>query len=160
MIDPITIGLAFTAAQETVGYIKKAISLGKDVNSLYGSFAKFFENSDKIHIEHNRIKAGISELTDGQIRSLSLQIAMQSKALRDVERELKDMLVWSGNKEVWDEMQRERIRMTKERTDRERELKRARAQANADIADRFFIFITFVAIAIPTFGFVFAMLKK
>ena len=49
MIDPITIGLAFTAAQQSVGYIKKAIALGKDVNSLYGQFAKFFENSDTIH---------------------------------------------------------------------------------------------------------------
>ena len=49
MIDPITLGIAFTAAQQSVGYIKKAIALGKDVNSLYGQFAKFFENSDTIH---------------------------------------------------------------------------------------------------------------
>ena len=35
MIDPITIGIAFTAAQQSVNYIKKAIALGKDVNSLY-----------------------------------------------------------------------------------------------------------------------------
>ena len=34
MIDPITLGIAFTAAQQSVGYIKKAIALGKDVNSL------------------------------------------------------------------------------------------------------------------------------
>jgi hypothetical protein len=37
MIDPITLGIAFTAAQQSVSYIKKAIALGKDVNSLYDS---------------------------------------------------------------------------------------------------------------------------
>jgi hypothetical protein len=46
MIDPVTIGVAFVTAQKTVGYIKQAIALGKDVNSLYGQFARFFENSD------------------------------------------------------------------------------------------------------------------
>ena len=43
-MDPITIGLAFTAAQSAVGYIKQAIALGKDINSLSGQFSKFFES--------------------------------------------------------------------------------------------------------------------
>jgi hypothetical protein len=38
-VDPITIGLAFTAAQSAVGYIKQAIALGKDVHSLSGQFS-------------------------------------------------------------------------------------------------------------------------
>jgi hypothetical protein len=53
--------------------------------------------------------------TDAQINSDALQIAMASKALRDHERELKDILVWSGNAEVWNEMMAERTRMAKER---------------------------------------------
>ena len=44
-MDPITIGLAFSAAQSAVGYIKQAIALGKDVNGLVGQFSKFFEAS-------------------------------------------------------------------------------------------------------------------
>ncbi len=35
-MDPITIGLAFTAAQSAVSYIKQAVALGKDINSLAG----------------------------------------------------------------------------------------------------------------------------
>ena len=50
-MDPITIGLAFSAAQSAVGYIKQAIALGKDINSLSGQFSKFFESSDAIHRE-------------------------------------------------------------------------------------------------------------
>jgi hypothetical protein len=160
MIDPITIGLAFTAAQQSVGYIKKAIALGKDVNSLYGQFSKFFENSDKVHEANVKAQGASSILTDGQIRAMSIQIAMSSKALRDAEKELKEMLVWSGNKDVWDEMMAERVRMYKERARLQAAAKNARIQAQADLIDRALIFISFSAIAIPTFAFSVAVIAR
>ena len=160
MIDPITLGIAFTAAQQSVGYIKKAIALGKDVNSLYGQFAKFFENSDKIHAASVEAQTSKKILTDGQIRAMSVQIAMQSKALRDAEKELKEMLIWSGNKDVWDEMMAERVRMYKERAKLEADMKNAKIKAQADLIDRALIFISFSALAIPAFAFSFAMLVR
>ena len=160
MIDPVSIGIAFTAAQQAISGIKQAVAMGKDITSLYNQFSRFFEHSDKIHIEHNKIKAGISELTDGQIRSMSLQIAMQSKALRDAEKELKDMLVWSGNKDVWEEMQRERIKMIKERTTREDNLKKARAKAKLDLLDRLIIFVSVSIFVLPAYGIALYMLSK
>ena len=82
-MDPITIGLAFTAAQSAVGYIKQAIALGKDVHSLSGQFSKFFESSDAIHRERTKIKAKGSRLgkTDAELGHEALQIAMHSDAL-------------------------------------------------------------------------------
>jgi len=160
MIDPITLGIAFTAAQQSVGYIKKAIALGKDVNSLYGQFAKFFENSDTIHSANVAAQNGKNILTDGQIRSLSIQIAMQSKALRDAEKELKELLIWSGNKDVWDEMMAERVRMYKERAKLQADIKNARIQAQSDMIDRLLIGTSFMAIAIPVVLFTFAMLTR
>jgi hypothetical protein len=160
MIDPITIGLAFTAAQQSVGYIKKAIALGKDVNSLYGQFAKFFENSDTIHAANITTQNSKNILTDGQIRALSVQIAMQSKALRDAEKELKEMLIWSGNKDVWDEMMAERVRLYKERAKLQADIKNAKIKAQADLIDRALIFISFSAIAIPTFALSIAILSR
>jgi hypothetical protein len=159
-MDPITIGLAFTAAQQAVSGIKQAMALGKDVKNLYGQFANFFENGDKIHIAHNKIKAGISELTDGQIRSLSLQIALQSKALREAEIELRDMLIWSGNKDVWDEMQRERLRMIKERNEREAALKKAKAEGHVAILDKALMFIVFSILLSFIYGIGMYMLTK
>ena len=160
MLDPVTIGIAFTAAQQSVGYIKKAISLGKDINSLYGQFSKFFQNSDKIHETNAKLQSGKSILTDGEIRALSIQIAMQSKALRDAEKQLKELLIYSGNRDVWDEMMAERVRMYKERARLEQEKKRAKAQAEADLIDRALLFISFTAIIIPVFTFSFHMLTK
>jgi hypothetical protein len=160
MIDPITIGIAFTAAQQSVGYIKKAIALGKDVNSLYGQFAKFFENSDTIHAANITAQNSKNILTDGQIRALSVQIAMQSKALRDAEKELKEMLIWSGNKDVWDEMMAERVRMYKERAKLQADIKNARIQAQSDMIDRLLIGTSFMAIAVPVVLFTFAMIAR
>ena len=160
MIDPITLGIAFTAAQQSVGYIKKAIALGKDVNSLYGQFAKFFENSDKIHSANVAAKNSKKILTDGQIRAMSVQIAMQSKALRDAEKELKEMLIWSGNKDVWDEMMAERVRMYKERAKLEADIKNARIQAQTDMIDRLLIGVSFMAISVPVVMFSFAMIVR
>ena len=160
MIDPITIGIAFTAAQQSVNYIKKAIALGKDVNSLYGQFAKFFENSDKIHGANVAAQNNKSILTDGQIRSMSIQIAMQSKALRDAEKQLKELLIYSGNGDVWDQMMAERVRMYKERAKLQADIKNARIQAQADMVDRLLIGTSFMAIAVPTVLFTFAMITR
>jgi hypothetical protein len=160
MLDPVTIGIAFTAAQQSVGYIKKAIALGKDVNNLYGQFAKFFENSDTIHTANVRVQNSKNPLTDGQIRALSIQIAMQSKALRDAEKQLKELLIYSGNKDVWDEMMAERVRMYKERAKMQADIKNARIQAQTDMIDRLLIGISFMAIAVPVVLFTFTMITR
>jgi hypothetical protein len=160
MIDPITIGLAFTAAQQSVGYIKKAIALGKDVNSLYGQFARFFENSDAVHSASVKVQTSKAILTDGQIRSMSIQIAMQSKALRDAEKQLKELLIYSGNSDVWDQMMAERVRMYKERAKLEADIKNARIQAQSDMIDRVLIGTSFMAIAVPVVLFTFAMITR
>ncbi len=151
MIDPVTIGVAFVTAQKTVGYIKQAVALGKDVNSLYKQFSSFFTNCDTVHSASVALKekAEKSMLTDGEIKAQSLQIAMHSKALREAEKELKDMLVWSGNKDVWDEMMAERVRMYKERAAIEKRLKETKAKAHADMVDRVIMGISTLAISVP-----------
>ena len=151
MIDPVTIGIAFATAQKTVGYIKQAVALGKDVNSLYKQFSSFFENCDTVHSASSalKVKADNALLTDGQIKAQALQLAMHSKALREAEKELKDLLIWSGNKDVWDEMMQERVRMYKERAAAEKKRQEIIAKAHADMVDRVLIGISTMAISVP-----------
>ena len=147
MIDPVSIGIAFAVAQKAVSGIKQAIALGKDVNSLYGQFSRFFENSDVVHSTNTKISSG--ELTDGQIRSLSIQIAMQSKALRDAEKQLKELLIYTGNGDVWEEMMCERVRMYKERAATEKKRQETIAKAHADMVDRVLFGTSALAIGVP-----------
>ena len=112
MIDPFT---AFAMAQGAVKGIKAAVQLGKDVSGLYKEFSQFYHAADQVHVASTRMRIAAVNKTDAQISSDALEIAMASKALRDNERELKDILFWSGNADVWNEMMAERTRMAKER---------------------------------------------
>ena len=70
------------------------------------------------------------------------------------------MLIWSGNKDVWDEMMAERVRMYKERAKLQADIKNARIQAQADMIDRLLIGTSFMAIAVPVVLFTFAMVVR
>ncbi len=147
-MDPITIGLAFSAAQSAVGYIKQAIALGKDVHSLSGQFSKFFESSDAIHRERSKVKAKGSRLgkTDAELGHEAMQIAMHSDALRQQERELKDMILWTlGKPEMWEHMIKERTRLFKERAEAEYEEEKRKLAHKKKMADQFIFAMYFLA---------------
>ena len=147
-MDPITIGLAFSAAQSAVSYIKQAVALGKDVNILAGQFSKFFESSDAIHRERSKIKAKASRLgkTDAELGHEALQIAMHSDALRQAERELKDMILWTlGKPEMWEHMIKERTRLFKERAEAEQEEAKRQLAHKKKMADMFIFAMYFIA---------------
>ncbi len=154
-MDPITIGLAFTAAQSAVSYIKQAVALGKDVNSLAGQFSKFFESSDAIHRERSKVKAKASRLgkTDAELGHEALQIAMHSDALRQAERELKDMILWTlGKPEMWEHMIKERTRLFKERAEAEQAEAERQLAHKKKMADQFIFAMYFIAGAVILFA--------
>ena len=147
-MDPITIGLAFAAAQSAVGHIKQAIALGKDINSLVGQFSKFFESSDAIHRERSKVKAKASRLgkTDAELGHEALQIAMHSDALRQQERELKDMILWTlGKPQIWEQMIQERTRLFKERAEAEQAEAKRELAHKKKMADMFIFGMYFLA---------------
>ena len=116
-MDPLTI---YAGAQATIAGIKSAIAMGKDVNNLIGDFSKFFSMADQVHVASTRKKIESIKKSDSQIAAEALEIAWASKKLREDERYLKDMLIWSGNDDVYYEMMKERTRMAKERAEAER----------------------------------------
>jgi len=153
-VDPITIGLAFAAAQSAVSHIKQAIALGKDINSLVGQFSKFFESSDAIHRERIKIKAkgNILGKTDAELGQEALQIAMHSDALRQAERELKDMILWQLRKpELWEHMIKERTRLFKERAEAHRAEEERQLEHKKKMANQFMNAMYFIGFAVVFF---------
>ena len=107
-MDPFT---AFAMAQAAVAGIKKAVALGKDINGLIHEFSGFYKAADEVHTASVKLKIQSIRMSDAEIGAKALQIAMASKALREHEKELRDMLIWSGNAPVYEEMMAERKRM-------------------------------------------------
>jgi hypothetical protein len=154
-MDPITIGLAFSAAQSAVSYIKQAVALGKDINSLAGQFSKFFESSDAIHRERTKLKAKANLLgkTDAELGHEALQIAMHSDALRQAERELKDMILWQlGKPQIWEQMIAERTRLFKARADAQRAEEERQLAHKKKMADQFIFAMYFIAGSVILFA--------
>jgi hypothetical protein len=60
---------------------------------------------------------------------------MQLKQLQDAENELKQMLIWSGNDDVWNALMLERNRMVAERKKAEAEKAQAKALRAKEIND-------------------------
>lgn len=152
MIDPFT---AFAMAQGAVKGIKAAIALGKDVKGLINEFSSFYQHADAVHVASTKMKIASIGKSDAQIGADALKIAMASKALRDHEKELKDILFWSGNAPVWEEMMLERTRMTKERNALEKseaDKKQKDKEAMYDTLMNFLIFIAVVALLVPIIG--------
>ena len=149
MIDPFT---AFAMAQSAVAGIKKAVALGKDIKGLINEFSSFYGHADAVHVASTKMKIASIGKTDAQISADALKIAMASKALREHEKELKDMLFWSGNAPVWEEMMMERTRMTKERNAAEKlqaDKKQKDKEAMYNTFMNIMLFIAGVALLIP-----------
>jgi hypothetical protein len=119
MIDPFT---AFAIAQAAVSGIKKAVALGKDINGLINEFSKFYKAADEVHLSATKAKMESIRMSNSEISAKALEIAMHSRALRLHEKELKDILFWSGNADVYYEMQAERMRMIEERRAEDRRI--------------------------------------
>lgn len=135
-MDPITIGLAFTAAQSAVSHIKQAIALGKDINGLVGEFSKFFSSADAVHGAATKEKIKNIGKSDAQLGQQALEFAMHSNKLREDEKALKDMIIWQmGKPQIWDDMIRERTRLMKERNAAEKAAAEAEAKRKKELAE-------------------------
>jgi len=126
-MDPITIGLAFTAAQSAISGIKQAIAMGKDINSIIGQVGHFFEAADQVHMASIKAKHGAMDKSDAQLGRQALEFAMHSNQLREDERALKDMIYWQlGKPQIWAEMIAERTRLLREKREGEEAMAKAK----------------------------------
>ena len=127
MIDPITISLAFSAAQSAISGIKKAIAMGKDVNSIIGQVGHFFQSADQVHMASIKAKHGAMDKSDADIGRMALEFAMHSNQLREDERALKDMIIWQlGKPQIWEEMIAERTRLLTQKREGEEAVAKAK----------------------------------
>jgi len=134
VLDPISIGLAFSAAQAAVSGIKQAIALGKDIQEITHDLGSFFKHSGEV----KQAAAIAQELADDpksteDVTMLALDIVLKEKKLRDDEAALKHLIIYElDQSDVWFEM--ERIRdsiLAKRKTVDEEKLK---AQTEAHLA--------------------------
>ena len=124
MIDPIT---AFAAASAAFKGIKTLVSAGREVEEVTRQIGKWFGAvSDYQFAAAEKKKAnekGIKKfLAPQSVEQEALEYVMQRKKIREMEKELKDMLTWGNYPAgIYEEMIQARRRIKRER---EREVHR------------------------------------
>ena len=155
MIDPFT---AFAAAQAAVKGIQAAIKLGKDVQGIAADLGKFFEAKDVVQQAANNPKKFKSDTAQ------ALETVMQAKQLAEAETELKNLLIWSGNADVWEGVLLERNNIIQRRKKAEMEEALAKAKKRQQIMEAasmvFWIVIFISAIGLSYFFTVLFLERK
>jgi hypothetical protein len=147
MVDPVT---AFMAAQAAIKGIKAAIAMGKDIQGVAGDMVKFFDLKDVV------VKASTNRKSD---TAEAMAIVMKAHQLQQQEEEMKNMLVMSGNGDLWIKMMDERLKIQKERKASELLRKNKAAKFKQD-AEEIGMYITgfLVILGVVAAGFYFISL--
>ena len=128
MIDPIT---AFATAQAAIKGVQAAIKMGKDLQGISGDLMKFFEAKDVVAKAAAEPKKTFGRSDTAQ----AFETVMQAKQLQDAENELKQMLIWSGQADVWQAIVMERNNLVQKRKSEEIAMDKAKAKRKQEIEE-------------------------
>ena len=117
MLDPITLSAAVSGATAAYNGIKKAITLGREIEDLSGELGKWMNavsNFDKIHKNANN-PSTIDKLFNGSIEEIAMQSFSSRKKLQKQREELKNFLIGHYGLQAWDDLVREEGRIRRQR---------------------------------------------
>lgn len=102
------IAATLAAAEAAVAGIKKAIQVGRDAKDCLGDFMKLFDAQDAVQKASTQDRSKLKPEEQKSAMSEALESVIAAKKIRDMTEELKQYLVWSGQADLWEEIQRER----------------------------------------------------
>ena len=117
MLDPVTLGAAVTAATTAYNGIKKAISIGREIEDLSGELGRWMNavsDVDNVHKNANNPSA-IDKLFNGSIEQVAIESFAAKKKLSKQRDELKNFLIGHYGMQAWDDLIKEEGRIRKAR---------------------------------------------
>lgn len=122
----VEITAALSLAGSAYNMIKKAVESGREAEDLYNYFSKFFDAKEQISEEvvKSSTNSTVRKLFQGSsVEAEALQITAARRKIADMEKELREYLIYSGQGDFYDEMMKER------RIIRQRRIKQAQEKA-------------------------------
>lgn len=133
----VEIAVALAAAQAAVAGIKQAIQVGRDAKECLGEFMQLFDAQDQIQKASTEERAKLPPDKQQSAMSEALETVIAAKKIREMTEDLKQYLVWSGQADVWDDIQREHNAVIQRRKSAELAAKRkAEQEAEARLKRR------------------------
>ena len=133
MLDPITLSAAVTGATIAYNAIKKAISVGKEIEDMSSELSRWMtavSDVDNVHRNAN-IPSALDKIFNGSIEEVAIESFSAKKKLAKQREELKNFLVANYGTAAWDDLIREEGRIRRAR----QEAVYAREERNKQIRD-------------------------
>lgn len=152
MVDPISIGIAFTAAQTAVNSIKSAMQLGKDISEMGTELTSFFSSSAAVYSAQGSGIKLKQQKTAVQLGAQALDTVMAANKLRIQEKELKELFIYTGNSHLWEELLQERTRLIVEQRTELRRIEKVAKEKKALIIESIQTLFALLLLAVVLFG--------
>ena len=107
----IEVTVAIAAASRAVTIIKKGLALGKDTQELSSQFAQFFDAKDKIDkakADSDHAPIGKKVFAAQSVEAYALEVALAEHKAKELEKQLRELFVYSGQADVYKSMMRAR----------------------------------------------------
>jgi len=130
----IEIAAALSMAGSAFNMLKGAMEQGREVQDMYAQFAQFFDAKEAIAEadQHAKNPSMVGKLFGGNsVEAQALQVTAARHKIKQIEKELYEYLLYTGQQQFYDDMMKER------RVIRQRRIEAAQAAARkkANIID-------------------------
>ena len=116
----IEIAAALSMANAAFNGIKRAVEAGREIEDVTGYFGKFFDAKDQINeaTQYAKNQPVVKKLFSGQsVEAEALQTTAAKHKLEQIEKELREYLIWSGQGAFYEDMMIERRRIKQARAE-------------------------------------------
>jgi len=107
----VEVGLAISVATSAFNGIKKAMETGKDIEDCASYFAKFFDAKDQISeavVQSENAPLASKMFAGSSVEAQALQITAAKHRAEQLEKELREFLIYTGQGAFYQDMMRER----------------------------------------------------
>ena len=107
----VEVTVAIAAASRAVSLIKKGLALGKDTQELSSQFAQFFDAKDRIDkakADSDHAPIGKKVFASQSVEAYALEVALAEHKAKELEKQLRELFVYSGQADVYKSMMRAR----------------------------------------------------
>ena len=117
MIDPITLSAAVTGATTAYNAIKKAITVGKEIEDMSSELGRWMSAvSDVDNIQKNANNpSALDKLFNGSVEQVAIESFSAKKKLAKQREELRNFLIGHYGMQAWDDLIKEEGRIRRSR---------------------------------------------
>ena len=117
MIDPITLSAAVTGATTAYNAIKKAITVGKEIEDMSSELGRWMSAvSDVDNIQKNANNpSALDKLFNGSVEQVAIESFSAKKKLAKQREELRNFLIGHYGLQAWDDLIKEEGRIRRSR---------------------------------------------